>query len=78
MTTDGQVWKGTSFEEAELENLRAGARLSFREKLEWLEMAEQTADAFARARVRVRKVDGLGWATFHNRDEYLRQRRNLP
>jgi hypothetical protein len=76
MSIDGRKWDGISFEEAEMENLRAGCRMSFREKLQWLEQAEQTADAFARARVRVRNTDGVGWAIFHDRKDYLRERRS--
>jgi hypothetical protein len=74
MTTEGQDWKGPSFQDAEVENHRAGSRLSFREKIQWLEQAEQTADTFARSRVRVRKSDGPEWTTFHDRNEYLRER----
>jgi hypothetical protein len=41
MTHDKDGWQGASWEDAELNTLRAGASLTFSEKLHWLEEAEK-------------------------------------
>lgn len=74
MNSENENWKGTSFEDAEMENLRAGARMTFREKLQWLEGAEQTAHSFACARVRVRDQRSGDWRFYENRETYLKAR----
>jgi hypothetical protein len=43
---------GTTWEEAELETLRAGAALTFREKLQWLEEAERLGRRLLTCKVR--------------------------
>ena len=43
---------GTTWEEAELETLRAGAALTFREELRWLEEAERLGRRLLTCRVR--------------------------
>lgn len=45
-------WRGTTWEDAELNTLRAGAHLTFSEKLQWLEEAAYLAEILRHARVR--------------------------
>ena len=45
-------WAATTFEGAELSTLRQGARLSFAEKIAWLEQAHQLALKFQAERRR--------------------------
>ena len=52
MTPDEENWKGTSWDDAELNTLRAGAALTFREKLLWLEEAEKLGNRLLTCRVR--------------------------
>ena len=52
MTPDKDGWLGTSWDDAELNTLRAGAALTFREKLHWLEEAEKLGNRLLTCRVR--------------------------
>jgi len=45
-------WEGVTWDDAELAVLRAGARLTLRQKLQWLEEADRLAGLLRRARVR--------------------------
>jgi len=45
-------WQGTTWDDAELNALRAGAALTFREKLQWLEEAERLGERLLTCRVR--------------------------
>ena len=52
MRADKENWQGTSWDDAELNTLRAGAALTFREKLHWLEEAEKLGNRLLTCRVR--------------------------
>ena len=52
MTPDKDGWQGASWEDAELNTLRAGASLTFSEKLHWLEEAENLGNRLLTCRVR--------------------------
>ncbi len=45
-------WEGVTWDDAELATLRAGARLTLRQKLQWLQDADRLAERLRRARVR--------------------------
>ena len=52
MTPDKYNWQGASWDDAELNTLHAGAALTFREKLHWLEEAEKLGNRLLTCRVR--------------------------
>lgn len=52
MTPEQENWQGVSWEDAELNTLRAGAALTFREKLNWLEEAETLGNRLRTCQVR--------------------------
>jgi hypothetical protein len=52
MTPDKENWQGASWDDAELNTLRAGAALTLREKLHWLEEAEKLGRRLRTCRVR--------------------------
>jgi hypothetical protein len=52
MTPAQDDWQGANWEDAELNTLRAGAALTFREKLHWLEEAEKLGNRLLTCRVR--------------------------
>ena len=53
-------WEAATWDGAELATLRAGARLTFRQKLKWLEDADRLAQTLQRARVRYPDPDRTG------------------
>jgi hypothetical protein len=52
MTPDKDNRQGACWDDAELNTLRAGAALTFREKLHWLEEAEKLGNRLLTCRVR--------------------------
>lgn len=52
MNEQSANWKGTTWDDAELFSLRAGAGLTFREKLQWLEEAERFGRTLLTCQVR--------------------------
>ena len=69
---------GSTCSDAELERLRAGARLTFREKLRWIEEAGYIAETLARVSLPYRDGNGnTRWLIAENRDAYQAVLKNL-
>lgn len=49
LVREGDPWESVTFEGAEMAALRIGARMTFRERLQWLEQATRVAQALVRS-----------------------------
>jgi len=78
MSSSDENWKGTTWEDAELNILRAGVSLSFREKLQWLEEAERFGRTLLTCRVRYPDPDNSGGWILEERSSTHENRQISP